>query len=177
MWGAATSMRSGRRWPTAGAGLHRDGGDAMIRWRAWLTTVSLTVLAVAPRAGAEPWVYVTNERGNSLSIIDGATDKVVGRVSVGERPRGVALSPDGRSAYVALGEEDVIAVVDTATRAVTARIAAGSDPEAFAVSPDGARLYVSNEDAGTASVIDVKSGKVVATVPVGTEPEGVAASP
>ena len=140
--------------------------------------LSLAALgAVAARAGAEPLVYVSNERSNSVTVIDAAADKVVATIPVGNRPRGIGVSPDGRTIYVALGHDNVIAVVDAASRAVKARFAAGTDPEAFAVSPDGARLYVSNEDANTASVIDTKTGKVLATIPVGTEPEGVAVSP
>ena len=56
-------------------------------------------------------------------------------------PRGIGVSPDGRTICVALGHDNVIAVVDATSRAVKARCAAGTDPEAFAVSPDGARLY------------------------------------
>jgi YVTN family beta-propeller protein len=107
-----------------------------------------------------------------VTVIDTRTDKVIATVPVGERPRGIRLSPDGESLYLALGDEDHIGAVDTTTLRVTAKIPAGTDPETFDVSPDGKRLYVSNEDANTASVIDLDTRQIIATVPVGVEPEG-----
>lgn len=44
--------------------------------------------------------YVVGFRGNSLSVIDTATDKAVARVGTGEFPYTVAVSPDGKRAYV-----------------------------------------------------------------------------
>jgi YVTN family beta-propeller protein len=128
-------------------------------------------------ATSEPKAYVTNEKSNDISVIDTAMDKVVATMPVGERPRGIHLSPDGKRVYVALGDEDRIAVVDTTSLQVIERISAGSDPELFDISPDGKRLFVSNEDANTASVIDLQTRQIVASVPVGIEPEGVTVSP
>src|SRR5215470_18135732 len=88
-------------------------------------------------AEAAPHVYVANERSNDITIIDTATNSVVATVPVGQRPRGLGLSPDGNTLYVALGPERAIAAVDLATRKVVVRLPAGSDPETFAVSRDG----------------------------------------
>ncbi|MGH7702797.1 MAG: beta-propeller fold lactonase family protein, partial [Gemmatimonadales bacterium] len=142
--------------------------------------------------------YVTNEDSQDLTVIETATDRVIATIPVGTRPRGVKVSPDGRTVYVALSgspkcppsmpdeeceklqadkSKDGIAVVDVAARAVVRVLPGGSDPEQFDVSLDGKRLYISNENAGTASVVDVGSGKVLSTVKVGTEPEGVRLSP
>src|ERR671930_2572753 len=128
-------------------------------------------------AWSQPRAYVSNEQSNDITGIDTATDKVVATVPVGERPRGIRLSADGKRLYVALGDEDRIAVVDTAGLQVVEKIAAGTDPESFALSPDGKRLYVSNEDANAATVIDLQTRQIVAAVPVGIEPEGVTVSP
>src|SRR5512145_181030 len=104
-------------------------------WGSVLGTALLLVAAGWAVAG--PFVYVSNERSNDVTIIDAATDAVVATVKVGDRPRGIAAAPDGRQVYVAISEEDIIAVLDTASRQVTGKLKAGSDPEAFAVSPDG----------------------------------------
>src|SRR4051795_3366729 len=142
--------------------------------------------------------YVTNEDSQNLTVIDTRTDSVVATISVGTRPRGVKVSPDGKTVYVALSgspkcppsmpdeeceklkadkTKDGIAVVDVAARRVRRVLPGGSDPEQFDISGDGRRLYISNEDAGTASMVDVKSGTIDTTVPVGAEPEGVRISP
>ena len=132
-------------------------------------------------------MYVTSERAGTIQVIDTATDRVTRTVRLGNRPRGLAISPDGKRLYVAVSwwrdgkrprtGRETIAVLDASTLATIAQFPAGTDPECVAVSPDGRRLYLSNEDAGTASVLDAKSGAVLATMVVGTEPEGVTASP
>jgi YVTN family beta-propeller protein len=142
--------------------------------------------------------YVTNEDSQELSVIDTRTDSVVASIPVGTRPRGVRVSRDGKTVFVALSgspkcpptmpdeeceklksdkTKDGVAVVDAVGRRVTRVLPGGSDPETFDISEDGATLFVSNEDAGTASVVDIASGKIRSTVPVGKEPEGVRLQP
>ena len=142
--------------------------------------------------------YVSNEDGNSVSVIDTQTAQVVATIDVGKRPRGMKLDRAGARLFVAVSglpkcppsvpdEEcakrqrdlsaDGIAIIDTASQKVVRLLAAGSDPEQFALSHDETRLFVSNEDAGRTSVVDIASGKLVASIPVGIEPEGVAVAP
>ena len=47
-----------------------------------------------PQAFALPQAYVTNEKDNTLSVIDMTTFDVVETIEVGERPRGFILSAD-----------------------------------------------------------------------------------
>jgi YVTN family beta-propeller protein len=47
-------------------------------------------------------VFVSNERPGDLSLIDAEADSVVTRINAGTRPRGVGLSPNGQTVYVAL---------------------------------------------------------------------------
>lgn len=142
--------------------------------------------------------YVSNEDGNSISVLDTQQAEVIATIDVGKRPRGLKLDREGRTLYVAVSglpkcpptvpdEEcaqrerdlsaDGIAIVDTASHKVIKVLAAGSDPEQFDLSRDGKRLFVANEDVGRTSVVDIASGKVIATIPVGDEPEGVAVTP
>src|SRR5438067_13458585 len=48
------------------------------------------------------WICVSNERSGDVTLIDGATQKVIDTIPVGKRPRGIHASPDGRTLYVAL---------------------------------------------------------------------------
>ena len=140
-------------------------------------------------------VYTSDEWGDSVYVIDAASDSVVNVFYAGQRPRGVRLSRDGKSLVVAVSgsprggpgvdesklpppdrSKDGIAIVNLATKEVR-RLPGGNDPESFDLSKDGNTIYVSNEDAGTATVVDVPSGKIVATVKVGAEPEGVETNP
>ena len=141
-------------------------------------------------------VYVSNERSNEVSVIDAATNRVVQTIPVGKRPRGLQLSRDGRTLYVALSGSpiagphvkdddlppadkaaDGIGVIDLASGRMTAKMVSGSDPEQFAISLDDRSVYVANEDVGKATVVNLQDGSVVATLTVGYEPEGVAISP
>lgn len=135
-------------------------------------------LLLSGQAMAEPTnrVFVTNERSNTVSVINGETLELEAEIKVGKRPRGIGLSPDRSELYIALGEEDAIEVIDPKTLKVTRRFDSGSDPETFAVHPNG-NLYISNEDAGLASAFNPKTGEKVMEIQVGLEPEGVAISP
>jgi len=147
------------------------------------------------RSGA-PLVFVSNEDSDNITIIDSGTDSVIATISAGKRPRGLRLSADGKTLFVAVSgnpkggpgvdesklpppdrSADGVSVVDVATLRHVKTLPGGNDPEAFAISNDGKTVYVSNEDAGTVSVLDVESGKVTAVVPVGEEPEGVTMRP
>lgn len=157
-----------------------------------LLACTLTALFACGRAADDPhahaYAIVSNEDSNDVTVVDVARDEVAFTVSVGKRPRGMRVSRDGKTLYVAVSgtpkgggtsddAADGIAVVDLERREVVRRIAAGHDPEAFDLTPDGTKMYVSNEDRAEVSVIDVASGRVQKTVKVGGEPEGVTVSP
>ena len=78
-----------------------------------------TAAACAALAGAQAeasQIFVSNERGNDLHVISATTNAVVARIAVGKRPRGMALSPDGKVVYVALGDDDAVALIEVDTR-------------------------------------------------------------
>jgi YVTN family beta-propeller protein len=157
-----------------------------------IATLAVPLMAQAAR------IYVSNEDGESVTVLDADSGKTVATVPVGKRPRGIKLSHDGKHLYVAVSglpkcppsvpdEEcaklkrdltaDGIAVIDTGSLKLVKLLKAGSDPEQFDLSPDGQRLFISNEDAASLSVLNVGTGALEATVHVGTEPEGVRVSP
>jgi YVTN family beta-propeller protein len=153
-------------------------------------------LAACSSEPTGPRLYVTNEISGDLSVIDLRTSSVVATIPVGKRPRGVRVSPDRTTLYVALSgspiagpgvdestlpppdrRSDGIGVIDVRSGKLLKTLAAGSDPEQLAVSTDGRRLFVANEDAGEVSVVDVASASVIRRIAVGGEPEGVDLSP
>ncbi|MDE2361380.1 MAG: PQQ-dependent catabolism-associated beta-propeller protein [Hyphomicrobiales bacterium] len=120
--------------------------------------------------------YVTNEKGDSVTVIDTDKMETTKTFPVGKRPRGIVVSKDGAEIFVCLGDDDAVAVIDTKTAKRTAKIAS-PDPEQLAQSPDGTRLYVANEDDNRVTIIDAQTHKTTTQIPVGVEPEGVAVSP
>ena len=70
-------------------------------------------------------------------------------VATGAGPRGVAVSPDGRSVYVANSGSDSVSQYDVGAGGALspkspATVATGGDPRGVAVSPDGGSAYVAN---------------------------------
>ncbi|HEV2747066.1 MAG TPA: PQQ-dependent catabolism-associated beta-propeller protein [Allosphingosinicella sp.] len=136
----------------------------------------LALLFLASAAEADT-IYVSNEELNVIHVIDGATLKETGRIDIGKRPRGLALSPDGRLLYVAVSNDNRISAVERATGKLLGHIPSGPDPETFAVSPDGKHLYIANEDDSLVSVVDIEKRSLISEITVGAEPEGTAVSP
>src|SRR5881628_1322970 len=66
------------------------------------TTTPAPAPAAAPVAPPAVGVYVTNETGGDMSVIDATTNAVVATIALGKRPRGIIASPDRTLLYVAL---------------------------------------------------------------------------
>ena len=121
-------------------------------------------------------VYVSNEKDNTISIIDSETNELVDTLKVGERPRGLTFSQDYKVLYVCASDSDAVQVYDVATGKHINDLPSGEDPEQFVLHPDNKRLYIANEDDAIATVVDVEKRRVVAQIEVGVEPEGMAVS-
>ena len=105
----------------------------------------------AGAAQAAPFAYVPNEKSGTISVIDTATDTVAGEIPAGKRPRGLAVSPDGKFIYVSDQPANGIHVIDIAARAIVASINLGESPEGVGISPDGRWVAVAVEESPTAS--------------------------
>jgi YVTN family beta-propeller protein len=127
-------------------------------------------------------VYIVNAGSSNVSVIDTASNTVTATIPVPGAGR-VAISPDGRYAYVTAcpnscnNVQGDVSVIDTATNTVTAILTVGSGPFGVAISPDGRYAYVTDRNSEAVSVIDTASRTVTATVPVGVFPTSVAVSP
>jgi YVTN family beta-propeller protein len=142
-----------------------------------------------------PRVFVTNEDDGTVTVIDARSFEVVDTIEVGQRPRGVRASRDGKWLYVALSgspkagpgiEEaklpppdrtaDGIGVIDLGELRLVRTIPSGQDPESFDLVNDH-MLIVSNEETSEASIVDLDRHKVHGRVETGREPEGVTTAP
>jgi YVTN family beta-propeller protein/VCBS repeat-containing protein len=110
--------------------------------------------------------YVTNSKGNSVSVVDTSTKTVVTIISGVANPTALAITPDGSRIYV-VGTNSV-SIVDTATNTVSGAISglaptgASPAPKAVAVSPDGTLVYVASSTG--VSVVDTVNNAVAATI-------------
>lgn len=142
------------------------------------TAVIASLAGIAP-ADAQN-AFVTNTSDNTVSILDVPSGTVIGAVPVGSEPQGVAVAPNGTTAYVAslFGGLSVINAAQF-PQAVTATLATGTFPPGVALSPDGSKAYVTNglTTSPEVSVIDTASNTIVANVAVPGTPAGVAVAP
>ena len=103
-------------------------------------------------------------------------------IPVGATPGYVAITPDGRFAYIANRAAKVVTVLDTTINKVTATIPIDAGPPQFiAFSPDGSRAYVSlyNDDKtiNLVDVINTRTTKALTEIPVEKKPYALAVTP
>jgi YVTN family beta-propeller protein len=63
-------------------------------------------------------IYVTNHASNSISVIDGKTNKVTGTITVGTSPVGVSANPVTNKVYVTNIQSSTVSVIDGKTNRV-----------------------------------------------------------
>ncbi|MGB8503020.1 beta-propeller fold lactonase family protein [Mycobacterium sp.] len=119
--------------------------------------------------------YVVKSDENSVAVINTA-DSSVKDIAVGQYPWDLAVSPDGRRAYVANSLDDSLSVISCATDCVTATIPVGAHPCRVAVCATGDRAFVVNSADDSVSVIDTATATVRRTIAVGRTPCDVAVS-
>jgi YVTN family beta-propeller protein len=134
-------------------------------------------LALSPDGGT---AYIANSTNKALAVValpSGQGDILMPEVS----PNDVAISPDGRTVYLAgckpICTPGFVQLLDTASKRFTTQIQIGGNPYRIAIAPNGAHAYTANLSGPSVSVIDLATNTVVATVAVPVQPTGVAVSP
>jgi YVTN family beta-propeller protein len=143
---------------------------ADIKLRATLHTGSHPVGLLLDKS--QDRLFVANAHSDTVSVVDVKTDKVlhtillrpqVAKDLAGATPLGMALSPNEKRLYVALGDMNAVAVVDLGEAdgpELEGYIPAGWYPTAVAVAPDGTTLLVTNAKGDRTRVPhDFESGK------------------
>jgi len=85
----------------------------------------------------------TNFAGDAVSIIDPATNKVVGEIKGIEMAHGINVAKDNSQIYVAQESTANVLVVDGKTLQVTKQIPLSGSPNLIQLTPDGKKMYVS----------------------------------
>ena len=128
---------------------------------------SLAVLLSVPLGAASVRIIQTNSAGDNVSIIDPATNKVVGVIKGIEVNHGAAAAPDGGRYYISNEAQSTLDVVDTKTLKVTNSVPLSGHPNNISISKDGRRVYVAIARApGAVDVVDTKTLEKVKSIPV-----------
>src|SRR5258708_10954691 len=143
--------------------------------RCLVTGVAVWIAGILP---ARAFIaYVSNEKSNTVSVIDTEKWAVTKTIKVGQRPRGIEFTRDGKLVMVAVGDDDTIQMIDTATQQVVDTLPSGPDPESFVQDAAGKILYIANENDNSVTIIDLGRRARVGEVSVGVEAEVIEISP
>jgi YVTN family beta-propeller protein len=127
-------------------------GGKVLSTLAPTTFVLVSLFAVAqnpacpPNTATYPCVYVANQRGDNISVINANTNKVIGTITaVGKLPLLVAVTPDNATLYIAKQSQFSVMAIDTASGNVIANILLSGPPLQIAATPDGGFVYVTED--------------------------------
>lgn len=139
-----------------------------------LATIPVGINPVGAWTGADNRMYVDNEDGQSVSIIDLKTLKVVQTIALGFMPGFVAYEGDMKEMWVT---DPMAGKVHWWTKDPSGKMiregAFATEAGSHAIAFKGMTAYVSNQEAASVSVIDVMLHKVTKTIKVGKKPNGI----
>lgn len=173
------------------------GGDGVV---SFLRTINLIDASdpcgIALSAdGARAFVCLSTK--NTLAVVDLALGGILRQIPVGIAPWDVALSADGRTAYVSdwggrhprpgeptapsagtpvviddrgVAASGAVSIVDLVAGSELAQVPTGLHPCALELSPDGTALYVANANSDTVTAIDTQGRHVRETILVRPDP-------
>lgn len=101
------------------------------------------------------YLFVSSEKDNNITVLNGKTYEVVKRIGTEARPRHLQFNTDKTQIYAAAGDGNAIDVIDVAKLELVDRIGEIDDPELFDLSADGKTLYISLEDDGALGILNL----------------------
>ncbi|MHC4845116.1 MAG: beta-propeller fold lactonase family protein [Planctomycetota bacterium] len=133
--------------------------------------------AAVRRAGQT--LYVLNSRANDTTVIDVATNELVGFIKTGRLPHGLAAPASQDRLYIANeGGKHGLVVVDPASGEVIERHEGfGDRPGEIEVTPNGKFVYVPAKGDGLYRVFDTRTRRIVAAIPTDGQPHNVVVTP
>ena len=128
---------------------------------------ALCTAAALPLAAQTARIYVTNSAGDSIHVIDPATNKVVQVIEGIEAAHGIDFSPDGKRVYVSNESDSTLDVFDAKSGRLASKVKLSGHPNNIAATKDGGRVVVGiAQDPGALDVIDTKTLKLAKSIPV-----------
>ncbi|MEK7370838.1 MAG: beta-propeller fold lactonase family protein [candidate division NC10 bacterium] len=146
----------------------------------------LALLALAGCADVKPKdqaleprtrIYVANESGNSVTVVDGTTFQVIGTVDArNHSTHDLAVTRDGKWLFATNLASGRVSVIDTDAMETVASIATGTRTHVVTLTNDNRHAWVCNIGENNISIIDTKTFRILGTIAVGKGPTGLAFS-
>lgn len=142
-----------------------------------ITTITVGDNPVAAWVGQDNRMYVDNEDGQSVSVIDVTTNAVTQTINLGFMPGSVAHNPFQNELWVTDPENGKVHYWTLNTSNNTwmhgGALLTGLGAHATAFSKDGQTAYITNQLAKSVSVVNVQNHTKTKDIMVGTKPNGI----
>jgi uncharacterized repeat protein (TIGR01451 family) len=126
-------------------------------------SASATVL---PSAGTSERYLLTDRNSPSVLEYDTATNTLQATAHAGSTPEGIAISPNGRLAFVGNLNSNYVSVIDLTLNAEIARIRGVRAFRHLALNGDGTKLVVPNLNLDEVDIIDTSTFQILSRVSI-----------
>lgn len=147
--------------------------------KAITSTIVVGENPVGAWTGSDNKMYVDNEDGQTISIVDVKTLKVIETVKLGFMPGYAAYNSEMKELWVTDPTAGKVHwwTYDSAMKMYMHGGAFSTAAGAHAIAFNGMTAYVTNQTAGTVSVVDVMTHATTKSIPVGKKPNGIVLKP
>jgi YVTN family beta-propeller protein len=138
-----------------------------------LAMMTAVARAEAPALPSEGHLLVLNKADDTLMVFDTPSNSLLATIKVGHEPHEVAVTPNGRKAYVSNVGDHSLSVVDLTRNVVTKTVRPErvDKPHGLAITPDGHWLLLTSEGSHRVYLLSVARDsveRVITTTQSGT---------
>jgi DNA-binding beta-propeller fold protein YncE len=175
--GALVSAASGM------AGIGSGGGQVVILDSRTLHEIARVPGGVFPNGITydpdDHTIFVTDEFGKGVTIIDGEADRRIGRVELGGLIGNVQYDPITKRVYAAVKNTNELVAIDPKSHAIVARyrLKGGRHPHGIAIWPGSALAFVACDEDDRLLVVALDTGRVLNSLPIAHRPDVLAIDP
>jgi len=134
----------------------------------YVIPVLAVALAPLPASAGTVRIYITNAAGDSIHVIDPATNKVVQETKNYVGAHGIDFSPDGSRVYVTNEETETLDVLDRKSGKLIKKVTLSGHPNIVAVTKNGEKIVVAiARGKGGLDIVDGNTLTLKTTIPSG----------
>ncbi|MGD0492978.1 MAG: hypothetical protein ABSC32_15675 [Steroidobacteraceae bacterium] len=130
-------------------------------WISCCAALGLFIASTVAAPGASK-LYVTNSRGDDITVIDATALKAVHDIKVGENVHGLCSPAAGDRLFATVESDKSLKVIDTNTDKVLDTIALAGEPNQCASTPNGRYVAVPEFYSDTIEIVDLSQKRIVA---------------
>ncbi|MFC1492501.1 YncE family protein [candidate division KSB1 bacterium] len=113
--------------------------------------------------GSSGKVYISHAGYDFVTVVDIASNEIIGIIRAVQSTVGIDFSPDGTTGYISGAEADKLFIFDKRTNQEIAKIPAGNFPTYVKVINNGAHVVISHQSSDNAWVLDTSTNTIIDT--------------